>query len=49
MNDRFVSDNPIFSIDIHPDGKRFATGGQGTPTFAVFMPIVLFILDCRDN
>ncbi|XP_020291848.1 protein HIRA homolog isoform X2 [Pseudomyrmex gracilis] len=20
---------PIFSIDIHPDGKRFATGGQG--------------------
>ena len=22
-------DNPIFSIDIHPDGTRFATGGQG--------------------
>ncbi|XP_012271254.1 protein HIRA homolog isoform X2 [Orussus abietinus] len=22
-------DNPIFSVDIHPDGKRFATGGQG--------------------
>lgn len=21
--------NPIFSIDIHPDGTRFATGGQG--------------------
>lgn len=21
--------NPIFSIDIHPDGSRFATGGQG--------------------
>lgn len=20
---------PIFSIDIHPNGKRFATGGQG--------------------
>ena len=20
---------PIFSIDIHPDGSRFATGGQG--------------------
>ena len=21
--------NPIFSLDIHPDGSRFATGGQG--------------------
>lgn len=21
--------NPIFSVDIHPDGTRFATGGQG--------------------
>lgn len=21
--------NPIFSVDIHPDGSRFATGGQG--------------------
>lgn len=21
--------NPIFSVDIHPDGHRFATGGQG--------------------
>lgn len=20
---------PIFSVDIHPDGSRFATGGQG--------------------
>jgi protein HIRA/HIR1 len=24
-----LSDLPIFSIDIHPDGSRFATGGQG--------------------
>lgn len=23
------NDSPIFSIDIHPDGSRFATGGQG--------------------
>ena len=23
------SGKPIFSIDIHPDGSRFATGGQG--------------------
>lgn len=22
-------DKPIFSVDIHPTGKRFATGGQG--------------------
>ncbi|XP_022235959.1 protein HIRA-like [Limulus polyphemus] len=21
--------HPIFSVDIHPDGTRFATGGQG--------------------
>jgi len=25
----FSSGYPIFSIDIHPNGKRFATGGQG--------------------
>lgn len=23
------ADLPIFSVDIHPDGSRFATGGQG--------------------
>lgn len=23
------TDKPIFSVDIHPAGKRFATGGQG--------------------
>jgi len=22
-------DKPIFSIDVHPDGTRFATAGQG--------------------
>lgn len=27
---RFIVDNkPIFSVDIHPKGDRFATGGQG--------------------
>uniref|UniRef100_A0A3B5LXJ7 Protein HIRA n=1 Tax=Xiphophorus couchianus TaxID=32473 RepID=A0A3B5LXJ7_9TELE len=27
----WVSHNgkPIFSVDIHPDGTKFATGGQG--------------------
>lgn len=24
-----ISEKPIFSIDIHPAGSRFATGGQG--------------------
>lgn len=24
--------HPIFSVDIHPDGSRFATGGQGADT-----------------
>ena len=27
-----VPGKPIFSIDIHPDGSRFATGGQGKYT-----------------
>lgn len=25
----FFVGKPIFSVDIHPDGTRFATGGQG--------------------
>ena len=25
----FHTGKPIFSIDIHPDGSKFATGGQG--------------------
>lgn len=25
----YFADKPIFSVDIHPTGKRFATGGQG--------------------
>ena len=29
VNVYFSSGYPIFSIDIHPNGKRFATGGQG--------------------
>ena len=27
--------NPIFCVDIHPDGSRFATGGQGRFQFLV--------------
>ncbi|XP_077456213.1 protein HIRA isoform X3 [Stigmatopora argus] len=25
----FITGKPIFSVDIHPDGSKFATGGQG--------------------
>lgn len=25
----FIDNKPIFSVDIHPNGGRFATGGQG--------------------
>lgn len=25
----FSGDKAIFSVDLHPDGSRFATGGQG--------------------
>lgn len=25
----FIAGKPIFSVDIHPKGRRFATGGQG--------------------
>lgn len=24
-----LTGSPIFSVDLHPDGSRFATGGQG--------------------
>lgn len=27
------SGKPIFSVDIHPDGTKFATGGQGKTLF----------------
>uniref|UniRef100_A0A1B0DIB4 CAF1B/HIR1 beta-propeller domain-containing protein n=1 Tax=Phlebotomus papatasi TaxID=29031 RepID=A0A1B0DIB4_PHLPP len=26
----FITEKPIFSLDIHPDGTKFATGGQGS-------------------
>lgn len=29
LKSTIFSDKPIFSVDIHPTGKRFATGGQG--------------------
>uniref|UniRef100_A0A3Q3GW60 Uncharacterized protein n=1 Tax=Labrus bergylta TaxID=56723 RepID=A0A3Q3GW60_9LABR len=38
----WVSHNgkPIFSVDIHPDGTKFATGGQGK------ISTILYILSC---
>ena len=38
--DYHVSGKPIFSIDIHPDGSRFATGGQGKYTFSEFITTI---------
>jgi hypothetical protein len=36
---------PIFSIDIHPDGSRFATGGQGEViVFLIYIYIYNIIL-----
>ena len=29
----FSPGKPIFSVDIHPDGSRFVTGGQGNFIF----------------
>lgn len=29
MVNNFLTEKPIFSVDIHPKGGRFATGGQG--------------------
>ena len=33
--------NPIFCVDIHPDGSRFATGGQGTYMLLIFNFLVV--------
>ncbi|XP_031624833.1 protein HIRA homolog [Contarinia nasturtii] len=37
--------NPIFSIDIHPDGSRFATGGQGNDAGLVIIWNLLAVID----
>lgn len=37
------SDKPIFSIDIHPDGSRFATGGQGKEKLNCSMTLLLLL------
>ncbi|XP_076280125.1 histone cell cycle regulator-like protein isoform X2 [Lasioglossum baleicum] len=44
---------PIFSVDIHPDGKRFATGGQGGDSGRVVIwnmePVVNEIAELDEN
>lgn len=47
MHFKFVyfTDNPIFSIDIHPDGTKFATGGQGTDAGQVVIWNMLPVID----
>lgn len=37
--------NPIYSIDIHPDGTRFATGGLGADAGQVVIWSLLPIID----
>jgi len=39
----FFKGKPIFSIDIHPDGSRFATGGQGNLFVFYILMLGLFI------
>jgi hypothetical protein len=38
---------PIFSIDIHPDDSRFATGGQGNRSwcFIVMQMQIIFVIN----
>lgn len=38
-------EKPIFSIDIHPDGKRFATGGQGNDSGRVVIWSLEAVID----
>ncbi|GFU35751.1 protein HIRA [Nephila pilipes] len=41
--------HPIFSVDIHPDGSRFATGGQGADTGRIVIWNMSPIIDESDE
>ncbi|XP_035204794.1 protein HIRA-like, partial [Stegodyphus dumicola] len=41
--------HPIFSVDIHPDGSRFATGGQGADTGRIVIWNMSPIIDETDE
>ncbi|XP_055937190.1 protein HIRA-like [Argiope bruennichi] len=41
--------HPIFSVDIHPDGSRFATGGQGADTGRIVIWNMSPIVDESDE
>lgn len=42
---------PLFSIDIHPDGTRFATGGadQKVQQTIFFLMCIIFIVTMKDS
>lgn len=44
VNNFFVG-NPIFTIDIHPDGTRFATGGLGNDAGLVIIWNLMSVID----
>jgi hypothetical protein len=39
-------DNPIFSIDVHPDSSRFATGGQGSIRHLLLLFSLIVLIIC---
>ena len=44
-----VEGQPIFSLDIHPDGTRFATGGQGVDAGRISIWNMRPILSAKDE
>lgn len=45
----YVDGKPIFSVDIHPNGGRFATGGQGGSGGRIVIWNISPVLDENDE
>ena len=47
----FLLGEPIFSIDIHPDGSRFATCGQGKVGVKIWnmLPVIDAVSEADEN